>query len=182
MKYTKSYYIGKPKNEECIFGPYGFIIKRKDELYRYFYDYSDFDYDENKEHPLKYQLLYSERRLRRITKNKTYVSNCYQNKEKPLNKNIVKVFDRIYDLFERKNPKKIIYSDVTVAFIRFIYKGFVYEINPYTFNLQRFDDKFYDEIFIDEKEAMKNIIKEELKEVEHIFSDARLFENNKHYH
>ena len=29
---------------------------------------------------------------------------------------------------------------------------------------------------------MKNIIKEELKEVEHIFSDARLFENNKHYH
>lgn len=179
MKDRKNYYIDKPTDFEVKRTFIGYEALDDEETYRYYYWYSEFDYEENKDHPLKHRLFYSPSRMRIITKNKTAV---FSEIEEELDENLIRMWDRINGLFYDKEIKEPIYSDVTVAFVRFIYNEKVYELNPYTFDLRKITEKYYDDIFIDKKDIIKKIIQEECKDATDIICDARLFENNKHYH
>lgn len=179
MQDRKNYYIDKPIGFDVKRTFIGYEALDDEETYRYYYWYSEFDYEENKDHPLKHRLFYSPSRMRIITKKKTAV---YSEIEEELDDNLKRMWERINSVFYDQEIKIPIYSDVTVAFVRFIYNEKVYELNPYTFDLRKITEKFYDDIFIDRRDIIKQIIQEECSGASDIICDARLFENNKHYH
>ena len=178
--YKKNYYFGYPENFNIQKTIFGFIMKDNDEFYYRFYDYSDVKSIASKEGENRIPLFFSKSRQRVITSRKTAVASIYGKKDFKLDDKLLRVYDRINQIFIG-NHEEAIYSDFTVALIRFIYKNYVYEINPYTFNLKNYCKEFYDDLFLDYRNEMIKIIKEELN-IEHIFFDVRLFENNKHYH
>ena len=179
-KRAKSVYYDYPYDHLINETIFGFVMLISQENYFRFYDYSDVKTIASREDETKETIFFSKERQRTITSNKVAVSSKYPNKTFSLDEKLLKVYERINDIF-LKHHDEALYSDYTVALIRFIYKNHVYEINPFTFNLKEYCPKYYDDLFLDYRNEMIKIIKEELN-VEHIFFDVRLFENNKQYH